>query len=223
MGHGASGLHARRHQRRLTRPAASRAPVARKRLRGRPAATKYLSSARAPALERRPRGYGDGIVSRVACASGQGTAGGVVAPPLGGAGGAVERVLVVFETGRCGEAALREGAELASGGAELSVVTLAPQAKPSKCCGGGGAGPYNCAVRDQAEDELRAARRLLGSFAGRATFTLLRGSPSPPLAAWSARGVFDVILLPAPRLALRGGSRARALRRASQADVRLVR
>jgi hypothetical protein len=132
-------------------------------------------------------------------------------------------VLVVFEEGRGGAAALREAAELAGGGAELSVVTLAPQAKPFKCCGGGGPGPYNCAVRDQAEDELRQARSLLGSLAERATFTLLVGTPAPPLAEWSATRGFDVILLPAPRLARGGGRQARALRRASRAEIRLVR
>ena len=77
------------------------------------------------------------------------------------------------------QAALREGAELAAAGAELSVVTLAPQAKPFKCCGGGGPGPYNCAVRDQAQEELRQAQSLLGSLARRATFTVLAGIPRP--------------------------------------------
>jgi hypothetical protein len=119
--------------------------------------------------------------------------------------------------------ALREAAELAGAGAELSVVTLAPQAKPFKCCGGGGPGPYNCAVRDQAQDELRQARSLLGSLAERATFTLLVGTPVPPLAEWSAMRAFDVILLPARRFAWGGGRQARELRRASPAKVRLVR
>lgn len=133
------------------------------------------------------------------------------------------RVLVVFEAGRGGAAALREAAELAAGGAELSVVTLAPQATPLKCCGGGGPGPYNCAVRDQAEEELRQARSLLGSLGERATFTLLVGTPEPPLAEWSANRAFDVILVPARRLARGGGRQARELRRASPAQVRLVR
>jgi len=133
------------------------------------------------------------------------------------------RVLVVFEAGRAGAAALREAAELAGAGAELSVVTLAPQAKPYKCCGGGGPGPYNCAVRDQAEDELRQARSLLGSLAGRATFTTLVGAPAPPLAEWSAEQAFDVIVLPGHRFTRGGGRRARELRRATPAEVRLVR
>ncbi len=150
------------------------------------------------------------------------TTGGDDRPPSEVPGGST-RVLVVFEAGHGGAAALREAAESAAAGAELSVVTLAPQAKPFKCCGGGGPGPYNCAVRDQAHEELRQAQRLLGSVAQRATFTLLVGTPAPPLAEWSAGRAFDVIYLPARRFARGGGRQARALRRASSAEIRLVR
>jgi hypothetical protein len=137
--------------------------------------------------------------------------------------GPAARVLVVFESGRTGAAALREAAELAEAGRELSVVTLAPQARPSRCCGGGGAGPYNCAVREEAEMELRQARDILGSTGSRATFTTLVGHPDPPLGPWAAEHAFDLILLPAHPLT-RGGSRlAGGLRRATAAEVRLVR
>ncbi len=162
-------------------------------------------------------------MSGVACASGRGRSSGTVVGPESDGRGPDVRVLVVFEAGHGGAAALLEAAELAGAGAELSVVTLAPQAKPFKCCGGGGPGPYNCAVRDEAEDELRQARHLLGSLAARSTFTTLVGTPAPPLAAWSAERGFDVILLPAGRLARGGGRRARELRRATSAEVRLVR
>jgi hypothetical protein len=145
------------------------------------------------------------------------------APPVaGGAAGRPLRVLVVYEEGRRGDAALREGAELAAAGAELTVVTLTPQAKPLKCCGGGGAGPYNCAVRDVAAEELVQARALLGSLAARASFRTLVGTPQPPLANWTAEQSFDVVLLPARRLARGGGRLAREVRRASHADVRPV-
>jgi hypothetical protein len=140
-----------------------------------------------------------------------------------GAGGHNTRVLVVFEGGRSGVAALREAAELAAAGAELAVVTLAPQATPFRCCGGGGPGPYNCAVRDEADAELRQARLLLGSVAGRTTFTKLVGTPAPPLAEWSTEQAFDLVLLPAHRLARGGGRLARELRRQTPAAVRLVR
>jgi len=102
------------------------------------------------------------------------------------------------------------------------VVTLAPQARPLKCCKGGGAGPYNCAVRDAAAEELLQARMLLGSLATRACFTTLIGTPEPPLADWSAAQSFDTIIVPRHRLARGGGGLVRELRRATDADVRAV-
>jgi len=137
--------------------------------------------------------------------------------------GPAARVLAVFESGRAGEATLREAAELAEAGSELSVVTLAPQARPLRCCGGGGAGPYNCGVRAEAEVELGEARRLLGATAQRADFTVLVGHPDPPLVAWTAEHAFRVVLLPFHRLTIDGGRHARELRRATAAEVRLVR
>jgi hypothetical protein len=136
--------------------------------------------------------------------------------------GATQRVLAVFEPGHAGEATLREAAELAEAGSELSVVTLAPQARPSRCCGKGGAGPYNIAVREEAEIELRQARDILGTSAMRASFTVLVGHPTPPLAAWVQEDAFDLILLPSHPFT-RGGNRyARTMRRATSAEVRLV-
>lgn len=136
--------------------------------------------------------------------------------------GVVQRVLVVFCEGRPGEAALREGAELVAAGAELTVVTLAPQAKPLKCCKGGGAGPYNCAIRDQADDELAQARTLLGTLAARTSFSKLTGTPWPPLAEWTAARSFDVVIVPRQRFARAGGRLARELRTACQAEIRLA-
>jgi hypothetical protein len=132
------------------------------------------------------------------------------------------RVAVVFERGRTGAAVLRDAAQRAEAGSELSVVTLAPQARPLRCCGGGGAGPYNCAVRSEAEDELHTAREMLGAAATRATFTLLAGCPDPPLAAWVTEHEFDVVLLPRHRFTRGGHCLARGLRRATAAEVRLV-
>lgn len=132
------------------------------------------------------------------------------------------RVLLVYREGRQGAAALQAAAELAAGGAELSVVTLAPQAKPLKCCKGGGAGPYNCAVKDAAAEGLDAARAALGTLAARASFTRLVGTPWPPLAEWSAGRGFDVAIVPRERFARGGGQIARELRAATGADVRLA-
>lgn len=136
--------------------------------------------------------------------------------------GAARRVLAVFEPGHAGEATLREAAELAQAGCELSVVTLAPQASPSRCCGKGGTGPYNIAVREEAEIELRHARDTLGATAGRTTLAVLVGHPSPPLTAWAAERAFDLILLPSHRFTRGGNSYAAAIRRATSAEVRLV-
>jgi nucleotide-binding universal stress UspA family protein len=135
---------------------------------------------------------------------------------------ATQRVLAVFEAGHAGEATLREAAELAEAGSELWVVTLAPQARPSLCCGKGGTGPYNIAVREEAELELRQAKGILGPAARDASFTVLVGDPAPPIAAWAEEDAFDLILLPSHPFT-RGGNRyARAMRRATSAEVRLV-
>jgi hypothetical protein len=127
-------------------------------------------------------------------------------------------VLTVFEAGRGGEAAMREAAV----GAALWVATLAPQVRPYKCCGGGGAGPYNCAVRGVAEDELRQARGLLGSSVPYARFTTLRGTPQPPLAAFANEHAFDIIVLPAHRPTSSRRRLVRALRQETAAEIRPV-
>lgn len=131
-----------------------------------------------------------------------------------------QRVLVVYREGRAGEAALREGAELAAAGAELTVLTLMPQAKPLKCCKGGGAGPYNCAIRDQAEDELAKAKTQLGTLAPGVNFTKLAGTPWPPLGEWTAARSFDVVIVPRHRFTRAGGRLARELRAATNAEIR---
>ena len=136
--------------------------------------------------------------------------------------GATRHVLAVFEPGHNGEATLREAAELAEAGSELSVVTLAPQARPSRCCGKGGTGPYNIAVREEAEIELRQARDVLGATARRASFTMLVGCPAPPFATWAAEQAFDLILLPARRFTRGGNPAARGLRQATSAEVRVI-
>lgn len=140
-----------------------------------------------------------------------------------GEAGPCPRALVVFEPCATGRAALREAAELANAGSELWVVTLAPQARPLLCGRAGGEGPYNIAVREEAELELREARRGLGSVAVKARFTVLAGCPEPPLAAWAAARAFGVILLPFHRLTPGGSRLARRLRHGTCAEVRLVR
>jgi hypothetical protein len=132
------------------------------------------------------------------------------------------RVAVVFERGAAGVAALGEAAELANAGRELSVVTLAPQARPPSWGRAGGTGPYNIAIREEAELELREARDILGSVASRATFDVLAGCPQPPLASWVAQHGFGLVLLPRRRLTPGGNPFARSLRKETSAEVQLV-
>jgi hypothetical protein len=131
-------------------------------------------------------------------------------------------VLVLYERCRSGAAALREAVELTSGGGELTVVTLAPQARPSRCCGGSQAGPYNCAIREEAALELREAHETLGPAAERAAFKLLIERRDPPLAAWAHEQGFDLVLLPARRLTRGGNRAARRLRSSGAAEIRVV-
>ncbi len=142
----------------------------------------------------------------------------------GGFGAGVPgRVAAVFERSNAGSAALREAAELANAGYELAVVTLAPQARAPLWGRAGGEGPYNVAIRQEAALELREARDILGSVAGRATFRVLTGSPQPPLASWVAEHGFGVVLLPYRRLTPGGNPFAKRLRKETSAEVRLVR
>jgi len=116
------------------------------------------------------------------------------------------RVLVLVESSRSGVAALREAAGLGDAGSELTVVSLAPQAVPAPCCRRGpGVEVVNCVVREEAEQELREAREILGDAA-----------------AWAAAQSFDLIVLPARRLSFGGHPFARRLRRATTAELRLV-
>ncbi len=144
-------------------------------------------------------------------------------PQSGPGGGAPARVAVVFERGATGEAVLREGAELANAGRLLAVVALAPQARPPKWGRAGGEGPYNIAVRQEAELDLRAAREILGSVADRATFNVLAGYPQPRLAAWVAEHGIGLVLLPRHRLSPNGNLFVKSLRKETSAEVRVVR
>ena len=155
--------------------------------------------------------------------AGQGTI--LIAGPADGASdaGAPARVAVVFERSSAGEAAVREAAELANAGRELYVVTLAPQARPMLWGRAGGEGPYNIAVREEAELELLEAREILGSVASRAQFKMLVGYPQPPLARWVAEHELGLVLLPYRRLTPGGNPFAKSLRKGTSAEVRLVR
>jgi hypothetical protein len=135
--------------------------------------------------------------------------------------GSPARVAIVYERG--GAAVLREGAELANAGRLLTVVTLAPQARPSALGMAGGSGPYNIAMREEAELELNEARRILGSVADRARFGVLCGAPQPKLAQWVDQQGFGLVLLPHRRFTSGGNVFARSLRKETSAEIRVVR
>ena len=69
------------------------------------------------------------------------------------------RVAAIFERTPAGRATMREAAELANGGRELTVVYLTPQAWAARWGRAGGEGPYNIAMREEAQHELDTAIR----------------------------------------------------------------
>jgi hypothetical protein len=132
-------------------------------------------------------------------------------------------VVVLYEPGRNGSAALDlAGRLVGEGGSALTVVSVAPQ-DTRICCGAGSAMDYNRAVREAADAELRQARELLGFAGNRASFKLLVQDKDPPLAAWIAGGGFRVVLLPARRRPLRAKHPAAdQICRSTSAEVRIV-
>jgi hypothetical protein len=134
------------------------------------------------------------------------------------------RVLALYERGRGGAGVLREAAKLVeANAAELTVVTLAPQDRAPPACGVY-ADAYNAGVREDAAAELTEAARLLGPSGERGRYEQLVDGRDPPLEARAAAGGFDLVLLPGRSSlpAARHPAR-RALRRACDAEVRVIR
>lgn len=133
------------------------------------------------------------------------------------------RVLVVFESGPAGLAALDCARELAEyEQAALSVVSVAPQQPLGMRCGGS-PGDYNRAVRFAVAHELEQARERLGDIDAHAGFELLVEGRDPPLHDWCVMGAFNMVLLPAHRRPLRAPSHpaAAALKRTG-VEVRII-
>lgn len=134
-----------------------------------------------------------------------------------------KRVVLLYEPGRNGSAALDlAGRLVGDDGCTLTVVSVAPQ-DTRICCGAGSAIDYNRAVCEAADAELRQARELLGFAGDRASFKVLVQDKDPPLAAWIAAGGFGVVLLPARRRPLRAKHPAAdQIRTSTSAEVRIV-
>lgn len=133
------------------------------------------------------------------------------------------RVLVIFEPGRAGAAALDTARELvAGGGGQLTVVCVADQTAGATRCGCS-AVAYNDAVIDAARDDLQRARERLGEAGQEATFELLIEGRGRPLHDLTARDKCDLVLLPARRRPLRSFKRpAVDLSSAGSPEVRVV-
>lgn len=143
---------------------------------------------------------------------------------------AADRVLVLFESGRGGAAALELAAEAAlARPTVLTVVCIAPQAMSGSRCGNS-ALEYNQALAESTATDLESARRRLAQLGVAASYELLiegaNRSPVPfrVLAEFAATGRFDLVLLPARRRPLLPAAHpaAGALSRVAGAEVRVV-
>jgi nucleotide-binding universal stress UspA family protein len=136
-----------------------------------------------------------------------------------------KRVLVLYEQGRAGVAAIDLARELAeSENAELTVVGVAPRAPSGPRCGNS-AIEYNEAVADSVAGDLETARARLGPGAERAAFVVLIDGADQTLEQLAGSGGFDLVLLPARRRLLRRGTRhpeAARLRLTVGAEIRIV-
>jgi hypothetical protein len=145
----------------------------------------------------------------------------IATPPLSGRAGS--RILVLFEPGGAGKAAIDCARHLAEHEpSAVTVVSVAPQTPIAPRCG---CAPVdlNAAIRDAAADELEQAREQLRELGDRAAFNLLIEGADPPLETWSAAVGFDLILLPARRRPLRAPNHpAAAVLRRTAAEVRIV-
>ena len=135
-----------------------------------------------------------------------------------------ERILVLFEPGRAGIAAVELARELAAEtDATVTVVSVAPQAPMAWGCVPS-ARDYNATVRDSAAQELEAAGRLLWDLGPRARSRVLLEGTDPTFEELAARERFDLILLPRRRRLLRGAGHPAASRLSAcgPARVRIV-
>jgi nucleotide-binding universal stress UspA family protein len=136
----------------------------------------------------------------------------------------LERVLVLYEHGRAGEAAIDLARDLAEDdGAALTVVAIAPRAPSGPRCGNS-ALEYNEAVADSVAHDLEHARERLGAAVASAAFVLLVDGVDQTLEQLAGSGGFDLVLLPGRRRPLRASSHPEAarLQRVAGAEIRIV-
>jgi hypothetical protein len=137
-----------------------------------------------------------------------------------------EGILVLYEQGRAGTAAIDQARVLAEREHDvtLTVVAIAPQAPSGPRCGNS-AVEYNEAVADSVARDLGTARDRLGQAAERAKFVLLIEGAEPSLAKFAGEGGFGLVLLPARRRLLRSGPyhpEAARLKVSAGGEIRIV-
>ena len=134
------------------------------------------------------------------------------------------RILVLFEPGRAGVAAVEQARELAAReNTTVTVVSVAPQAPTPRGCAPS-ARDYNATVRDTVARELEQAAELLWAIGSRGRCQMLVEGTDPTLEELAAREPFDLILLPRRGRLLRaaGHPAAKSLSACGAAEVRIV-
>ena len=136
------------------------------------------------------------------------------------------KVLVLYEHGRAGAAAVDLARDLAEDeSAALTIVAIAPQAPSGPRCGNS-ALEYNEVVADSVAHDLEQARERLGpAAAAGAAFVLLVEGADQTLEQLVRSGGFELVLLPGtappvPRAEAPGGGPAEAHRRRRDPDCR---
>jgi hypothetical protein len=132
------------------------------------------------------------------------------------------RVLVLFEPGRGGQAALAVARGLVEDeGASLTLAAVAPRAPSGSRCGNS-AFEYNVAVRDSVAADLARARALLDRSGEDAACEML--DESERLEQFVSAHGFDVVVLPSRRDLFRRTRHPAAgrLRRSTNARVQVA-
>jgi hypothetical protein len=135
----------------------------------------------------------------------------------------VKRVLVVFEPGRGGAAALNFARQVADHeNATVTVVGLAPQAMSGSRCGNS-ALDYNAAVEDAVTKDIEQVCERLREAGTDASCQLLV-EDDRQLEEFTSAGAFDLVLLPARRRPLRAASHPAAawLTHVAGTEIRVV-
>jgi nucleotide-binding universal stress UspA family protein len=136
-----------------------------------------------------------------------------------------ERILVLCEHSRAGDAAIDVARDVvATGDAMLTVVAVSPQAPSGPRCGNSAA-QYNEIVAESVRKDLDQARLRLGRLANSATFVLLVEGVDQTFEQFVRSGGFARVVLPARHRPLRRAPyhpEAARLTLSAGAEIRIV-